>query len=135
MCSPFRFDEECREQVADGLKSRGIHLYPDTSPTRYLSRSCFWNAAIHDSATVSCKLKSNSGLICKSTNRFSPIVCFWVKCQVKSSQVVGPAAMKIIKDQKGDFCKEIYHISRPYCFVLVEEPCSQHAAFKEGRSQ
>ncbi len=30
-----RFDEECREQVADGLKGRGIHLYPDTTPTRY----------------------------------------------------------------------------------------------------
>ena len=30
------FDEECRGQVADGLKSRGIHLYPETSPTRYL---------------------------------------------------------------------------------------------------
>ena len=29
------FDEECREQVADGLKGRGIHLYPDTTPTRY----------------------------------------------------------------------------------------------------
>lgn len=31
------FDEECREQVADGLKGRGIHLYPETSPTRWLS--------------------------------------------------------------------------------------------------
>ena len=30
-----RFDEECRGQVADGLKGRGIHLYPETSPTRY----------------------------------------------------------------------------------------------------
>ncbi|CAL5220151.1 g2113 [Coccomyxa viridis] len=28
------FDEECREQVADGLKGRGVHLYPDTTPTR-----------------------------------------------------------------------------------------------------
>ena len=32
---PCRFDEECRGQVADGLKGRGIHLYPETSPTRY----------------------------------------------------------------------------------------------------
>ncbi len=31
-----RFDEECRGQVADGLKGRGIHLYPETSPTRYV---------------------------------------------------------------------------------------------------
>ena len=31
-----RFDEECRGQVADGLKGRGIHLYPETSPARYV---------------------------------------------------------------------------------------------------
>ncbi|CAL8470802.1 g10344 [Coccomyxa elongata] len=28
------FDEECRGQVADDLKGRGIHLYPNTTPTK-----------------------------------------------------------------------------------------------------
>jgi hypothetical protein len=29
-----RFDEECRVCVAEGLKGRGIQLYPDTTPTK-----------------------------------------------------------------------------------------------------
>lgn len=36
-----RFDEECRGHVADDLKGRGIHLYPNTSPTRWLLSDFF----------------------------------------------------------------------------------------------
>ena len=34
-----RFDEECREQVATNMTGRGLHIYPQTSPTRFCSIS------------------------------------------------------------------------------------------------
>ncbi len=37
VCLGHRFDEECRGQVAEDLKGRGMHLYPNTSPTRYVN--------------------------------------------------------------------------------------------------
>ena len=30
-----RFDEECRNHVAEDMKSRGIHLHSSTTPTEY----------------------------------------------------------------------------------------------------
>jgi hypothetical protein len=29
-----RFDEECREQVATNMSGRGLHIYPETTPTK-----------------------------------------------------------------------------------------------------
>ncbi len=32
-----RFDDECREQIATNMSGRGLHIYPETSPTKCAS--------------------------------------------------------------------------------------------------
>ena len=31
----YRFDEECRAQVADNMRGRGVHIYSETTPIKY----------------------------------------------------------------------------------------------------
>ena len=33
-----RFDYECRVQVAENLEKRGVHVHPETSPTKCVSQ-------------------------------------------------------------------------------------------------